>query len=205
MQSMLWRFFMNYDYIENLVKQSKDGDEYSKEKLIEQFRPFIINLSKRIFISGYDMEDIQNECYRILLRCLSLYKMETHRFVAYATNGIKNSINDLIRKNLNSSKLCGTAALAFDNYVEETFKSDTPEISDILCGKYDNSSLRHAIKQLTSDERELVRHIFFCDNTLKSYAEKKEVSYSYAVKKKRHILDKLFMHINIYNISKEKI
>ena len=33
-------------------------------------------LSKRTFISGYDMEDIQNECYRILLRCLSLYKMD---------------------------------------------------------------------------------------------------------------------------------
>ncbi|ETI88346.1 hypothetical protein BCD72_004305 [Clostridium butyricum] len=25
---------MNYDYIENLVKKSKDGDEYSKEKII---------------------------------------------------------------------------------------------------------------------------------------------------------------------------
>lgn len=38
---------MNYDYIENLVIQSKDGDESSKEKLIEEFRPFIINLSKK--------------------------------------------------------------------------------------------------------------------------------------------------------------
>ncbi len=57
---------MNYDYIENLVKQCKDGDETSKEKLIEEFRPFIINLSKRTFIPGYDYDDFKNECYRIL-------------------------------------------------------------------------------------------------------------------------------------------
>ena len=86
---------MNYDYIESLVRQSKDGDINSKEKLLEEFKPFIINISKRTFIYGYEFEDIINECYRILLKCISLYKIENHRFVAYATNGIKNNINDL--------------------------------------------------------------------------------------------------------------
>lgn len=57
---------MNYDYIEDLVRKSKDGDEVSKEKLIEEFRPFIFNLSKRTFIPGYDFDDFKNECYRIL-------------------------------------------------------------------------------------------------------------------------------------------
>ena len=38
---------MNYDYIENLVIKSKDGNEESKEKLANEFKPFIINLSKR--------------------------------------------------------------------------------------------------------------------------------------------------------------
>lgn len=77
---------MNYDYIENLVIKSKDGDEESKEKLVNEFKPFIINLSKRTFIHGYDFEDIMNECYRILFKCVSYYKPNTQRFVAYATN-----------------------------------------------------------------------------------------------------------------------
>lgn len=188
---------MDYDYIENLVCLSKTGDEYSKEKLAEEFKPFIINISKRTFIHGYDFEDIMNECYRILFKCISLYKTETHRFVAYATNGIKNNINDLIRKNLKNNKINGSNSLTVDNYVEETYKADVPEITDLLCRKYDNDCLNHALKQLTPDELNLINHLFFKNKTLKSYTDKKGICYSSAVKKKKYVLDKLFMHINI--------
>jgi hypothetical protein len=34
--------------------------------------------------------------------------------------------------------------------------------------------------------------------TLKSYSSKKGICYSYAVKMKRFVLDKLFMYVNIY-------
>ena len=36
------------------------------------------------------------------------------------------------------------------------------------------------------------------NKTLKSYAKENNVSYSHAFKKKRYILDKLFMYINSY-------
>ncbi|MGO5137991.1 sigma-70 family RNA polymerase sigma factor [Clostridium butyricum] len=189
---------MNYDYIENLVKQCKDGDETSKEKLIEEFRPFIINLSKRTFIPGYDYDDFKNECYRILFRCILLYKIESHRFVAYATNGIKNSINDLIRRNIQTNDINGYGAAVYDNYVEETYKADTPEITDILCSEYDNDCLKYALNKLTQDEIDLIHHLFYENKTLKSYTDEKGMCYSYAVKKKRYILDKLFMYVNIY-------
>ena len=103
-----------------------------------------------------------NECYKILFKCISLYKIENHRLVAYATNGIKNNINDLIRNNLKNKNISGTSTLTIDNYIEETYKDDIPGIADILFSKYDN------------------------------------VCYSYAVKKKRYVLDKLFMYVNIY-------
>ena len=133
---------MDYDYIENLVILSKTGDEYSKEKLIEEFRPFIINLSKKTLIPGYEFDDIVNECYIALFKCISLYKTEMHRFVAYATNGIKNNIHDLIRKNLKNSAL--HAANILDNHVEETYKANIPEITDLLCNQYDTSCLKYA-------------------------------------------------------------
>ena len=189
---------MNYDYIENLVIQSKDGDESSKEKLIEEFRPFIINLSKRTFIPGYDYDDFKNECYRILFRCILLYKTESHRFVAYATNGIKNSINDLLRRNIQTNNIHGSGAAVYDNYVEETYKTDFPEITDILCSQYDNDCLKYALNELTQDEIDLINHLFYENKTLKSYTDEKCICYSYAVKKKRYILDKLFMYVNIY-------
>ncbi|MDU1230853.1 MAG: sigma-70 family RNA polymerase sigma factor [Clostridium sp.] len=189
---------MDYSYIENLVSLSKAGDENSKEKLIAQFRPFIINISKRTFIHGYEFEDLMHECYHVLFKCISVYKLESHRFVAYATNGIKNNINELIRKNLNNIKVSGSASLTIDNYVEETYKDDVPEIIDILCLQYDNDCLKYALKKLTLDELDFINHLFYEDKTLKSYSNKKDWSYSYTVKRKRYVLDKLFMHINIY-------
>lgn len=95
---------MNYNHIENLVRLSKAGDKYSKEELVKEFKPFIINISKKTFINGYEFEDIMNECYKSLFQCISLYRTENHRFVAYATNGIKNNINDLIRKHIKNNK-----------------------------------------------------------------------------------------------------
>lgn len=189
---------MNYKYVENLVRLSKNGDMKSKEKLLEEFRPFIINISKRTFIHGYEFEDIMNECYKILLRCISLYKLENHRFVAYATNGIKNNINDLIRNSIKNNNISGNSTLTIDSFVEDTCKDDAPEIEDILCSQYDCDCLKYAMKFLTGEELNLIDHIFFNNKTLKSYAKEHNVSYSYAFKKKRYILDKLFMHINSY-------
>ena len=189
---------MNYKYVENLVRLSKNGDIKSKEKLLEEFRPFIINISKRTFIHGYEFEDIMNECYKILLKCILLYKLESHRFVAYATNGIKNSINDLIRNSIKNNKISGNSTLTIDSFVENTCKDDTPEIEDILCSQYDCDCLKYAMNCLTEEELNLIDHIFYKNKTLKSYAKENNVSYSYAFKKKRYILDKLFMHINSY-------
>ena len=190
---------MNYKYIEKLVKESKTGNESSKEKLAEEFRPFIINISRRTFIHGYDFEDIMNECYRILFKCISLYNIETHRFVAYATNGIKNSINDLIKKQLKNNKIQGSSVNSIDKYIEESYKADIPEMSDILFSEHDKNSLEYAMNQLSTEESDFINHIFFQNKTLKSYAEHNNISYSYAFKKKKYILDKLFMYINIYN------
>lgn len=189
---------MNYNHVENLVRLSKNGDMKSKEKLLEEFRPFIINISKRTFIHGYEFEDIVNECYRILLKCISLYKLENHRFVAYATNGIKNSINDLIRNSIKNNKISGSYTLTIDSFIEDTFKDDSPEIEDILCSQYDCDCLKYAINCLTQEELSLINHIFYKNETLKSYAKENNVSYSYAFKKKRYVLDKLFMNINSY-------
>ena len=191
---------MDYDYIESLVKSSKDGDEKSKEKLLAEFRPFIINISKRTFINGYEFEDIVNECYKILLRCISLYKIDSHRFVAYASNGIKNSINSLIRSHLNNNY----PLIPLDNYIEETCSSQLPETEDLIFNLYHMESLKYALSQLTEDERDLIKHIFFEEKTLKSYTDKKGISYSYGVKKKKYILDKLYMHINVYNMNIRK-
>lgn len=80
---------MNFDYIENLVRRCKNNDEAAKEKLADEFKPLIYNISKKTFVDGYSIYDIQQECYKSLFKSVSMYNLEKHRFVAYTTNAIR--------------------------------------------------------------------------------------------------------------------
>lgn len=55
---------MDFNYIEVLVTKCKNNNEAAKEKLAAEFRPLIYNISKRTFIDGYNVHDIQQECYK---------------------------------------------------------------------------------------------------------------------------------------------
>ena len=43
---------MNFNYIESLVAKAKNGDVSSKEIIFKEFRPMILNISKRIMKKG---------------------------------------------------------------------------------------------------------------------------------------------------------
>ena len=193
---------MDFSYIETLVKKSKDGDSASKEELALQFKPFIINLSKKTFIDGYDKQDIMNECYRILFRCVDIYDTSRHRFVAYATNGIKNSIYYLVTRSIKFSTIHGQSSQILTDEFVNSIVSDDMTTEDLLCKKYDFKPLEYAIKQLNKKEQTLINHVFFKNKKLKDYAISNNISYSYATKFKRHTLDKLHTHIDNYNQSK---
>lgn len=188
---------MDYKNIEYIVKKSKQGDEYYKEKLVEEFSPFIINFSRKTFIDGYDFYDIKNECFRILFKCIELYDLSKHRFVAYATNGIKQSIYDLIKKSKNRNKLNGGQCLIMDEQLENTIPLDSINIEDMMCEKSDYNSLSKAMNILDLDEKEFINSIYFENNSLRNYALNNNISYYTADKKKKTILNKMFLYISL--------
>lgn len=51
---------MDYDYVENLVKKSKANDKTAQEELLKEFEPFIINISSKVHLNGYDFDDIKS-------------------------------------------------------------------------------------------------------------------------------------------------
>ena len=91
---------MNYDYIESLVIKSKDKEPEATNKLINEFTPYIINISKKTFIPSYTYEDILSECYTSLLVAIKKYDLNRHRFVAYALTTIKNNLWLLAKRNI---------------------------------------------------------------------------------------------------------
>jgi len=190
---------MNYEYIEELVIKSKNGDALSKEKLVNEFRPLIINISKRTFLDGYDRYDIHHECYRTLFKCLSLYNLQSHRFVAYASNGIRNNINDLIKRVKSRSSAEGYEALTLSDNLEHSLPSNEDSLEDMLCGKCDCESLKLAINNLSEDEKEIIDFIFFKNNLVTTYAYLKNMPYSTANRRKKVALIKISNYINESN------
>ena len=190
---------MNYTQIESLVKLSKQGNPTSKELLAEAFKPFILCISKRTFINGYDFYDVQSECYKILFNCVTLYKPEKNRFVAYATSGIKKSLNDLIKKSKNRSHAEGHEALILCGYLEHLLPSEVPTTEEILCEKADYEIVLSALNKLPSKEKDLITYVFLENNTVRAYAALHNINYSTAIFIKNNALKILFEEIKILN------
>lgn len=186
---------MNYNIVKNLILEIKEGNTKSKEKLVEEFKPFIINLSTKTFIDGYNMYDIQNECYAILLKCINKYNPEKHRFVAYATNAIKNGVYTLIRNVKRRSKLEGITTLTHDGNLESLNLVSPLSVEDNLFKSYDLENIELAIKSLTEEEQEFIKFVFIKNKTIKEYALIKNMNYSVAVYKKSLIMKKINNYI----------
>jgi RNA polymerase sigma factor (sigma-70 family) len=182
---------VDYDYIEKLARSAKDNDAQAKEALIGEFTPFINSISRKIFIHGYEYCDLKNECFLTLLNCISKYDLSTHRFVAYATNAIKNNLNVLVIKSINQKDVDGLFSLNDD--VESAISLDGHIKEEPIHLEY---KLLSAIKNhLNASERHLIIFIYFMKNTLTNYAYYENISYVTASKRKKRVLEKLKKYI----------
>lgn len=189
---------MDFKYVEQLALESKIGIISSKEKLMEEFKPFIINFSNKTFIYGFEMQDIQNECYIILLKCIKMYKAGNHRFVGYATNAIKNSIFYILRRSKIRSLTEGSEALTFTGEFDSLNISNTDETDTRICKRCDTLEIKEALNTLSKKEMDLVLFVVFQKNTVKSYAILKNLSYSTALYTRNKIFKKLTNSLNLY-------
>ncbi len=189
---------MDFDYIEALVNKCKNNDEAAKEKLASEFRPLIYNISKRTFIDGYNFHDIQQECYQSLFKSVSMYNLQKHRFVAYATSSIKNNINDLIKRTKSRSFTEGNDALSLHDNFEKDIPSQEISTEISLCELCDYEDLKLALKDLNEEELELINFVFFRNYTVRDYAYLRNMCYSTAIVKKKTILKKILNNISLY-------
>ncbi|OVE67252.1 RNA polymerase subunit sigma-70 [Clostridium diolis] len=189
---------MDFNYIESLVIKCKNNDETAKEKLAAEFKPLIYNISKRTFIDGYTMYDIQQECFESLFKSVSMYNIKKHRFVAYATNAIKNNIKDLIKRIKSRSSSEGNEALSLHYNFENDLPSEEISTELSLCEMCDYEDLRLALDNLTQEEKEFIDFVFFKNYTVLDYSHLKNMCYSTAILKKNTILKKILNNMSHY-------
>lgn len=187
---------MNCRLIEELVIDAKNGDMNAKEQIINEFTPFIINFSNKTFIEGYEIQDIHNECYSILLRAIKQYDPNRHRFVAYATNAIKNSIYCLIRDTKNRSLVNGPSTLTFTGELESLNISIDGKIDNNLISICESKELNDALLSLSDSEIELINFIVIQDISVKEFAKLKSTKYTTTLRNKNIALKKLGNYLN---------
>ena len=188
---------MDFNEIENLVLLAKANDRNAKEELMVKFTPLILNLSKRSYVNSYEFSDIKNECYHTLFKCVNLYDLDKHRFVAYATNAIKNSINLLIRTSIRRNNSEGPEAFVLDGNLENTLFSDLQDFDFNLVNRTYINSLNSALNTLSLSEIELVKYVYFQKHSFKKYSCYTGIPYSIVITMKNEILYKLKKAMNM--------
>ena len=183
---------MDSQHVENLVTRFlEDNDLKAKEELIESFIPFIKKFSKSIFIYGYDKYDIENECYKALLRALTYYNSRSNTFVAFAIRTIKNSLYEILRKSKARESAEGKEALIFTDTLENTLLSQELPIEEQIYNTLDNLLLKDAIDKLSPNEKVFINYIFINKKTLREYAKEYHMTYKEALALRMRILRKL--------------
>lgn len=183
---------MDYNHVENLVTRFIEEDDLeAKEELIKSFMPFIKKFSKSIFIYGYDKYDIENECYRALLRALTYYNSRSNTFVAFAIKSIKNSLYEILRKAKTREVAEGKETLIFTDALENTLISQELPIEEQLYKTLDNLILKEAIEKLPLNEKVFINYVFINGQTLKNYAKEYHISYKEALALRIRVLRKL--------------
>ena len=157
---------MDYNHVENLVTRFIEEDDLeAKEELIKSFMPFIKKFSKSIFIYGYDKYDIENECYRALLRALTYYNSRSNTFVAFAIKSIKNSLYEILRKAKTREVAEGKETLIFTDALENTLISQELPIEEQLYKTLDNLILKEAIEKLPLNEKVFINYVLINGQT----------------------------------------
>lgn len=183
---------MDSQHVESLVTRFlEDNDLKAKEELIESFIPFIKKFSKSIFIYGYDKYDIENECYKALLRALTYYNSRSNTFVAFAIRTIKNSLYEILRKSKARESAEGKEALIFTDTLENTLLSQELPIEEQIYKTLDNLLLKDAIDKLSPNEKVFINYIFLNKKTLREYAKEYHMTYKEALALRMRILRKL--------------
>ena len=190
---------MNHYEIEASVMRAKNGNQGELIKILEQYKPFIFKTARQFNIKDYDMYDMVQIGYVALINAVAKYRASSHTFSTYAYQSIKNAFKYAARKNnkfnndlsLNSQiSPNGNTSTEFIDCIDslENLEEDILRTERIL-------EVKRAVSKLPADEIELVIMVYYSNCSLKTYADKKGLSYLQAVRKKNRILEKLSYHL----------
>lgn len=186
---------MNHYEIEACVMRAKKGNGEELLKILEQYRPFIIKTASQYNIKNYDIYDLIQIGYVTLINAVAKYRIGSHTFSSYAFNSIKNAFKCTARNNSKYDEMLSlnspvNEANGYSAEFIDCIESDENTEEDIINDEI-LKELRKAVAKLPSDEEELIIMVYYSKCSLKTYADKKGLSYQQAIRKRNRVLEKL--------------
>lgn len=191
---------MKHFEIEASVIRAKNGNKQELLKILEQYKPFIYKTAKSYYIKDFDMYDLTQIGYVSLINAVAKYKSNSHTFSTYAFNTIKNAYKYTARQNnryndnfsLNTPISCDEKNSAefidhvdsFENLEEDLIKAERAR------------EVRRAVSKLPSEDMELVILVYFNGCSIKTYSEKKDITYLQACRRRKKALEKLNKYLS---------
>ena len=162
-----------------LILKAKSGDNGAKEKILENFKAYIVRQAMNYKIKNYDIEDVIQECNISILNAIKLYDINKNCFTSYILKAIRNSFNAIFRK-------------AIPHYENEVYSEYIENINEeSIDNILDEISFNEIIKDLKEDEKIVLIYFYLYNFKLNDIAEILNINSHQCFKSKRNAIKKL--------------
>lgn len=179
--------------LNQLVSMAKEGDKNALQKIMEKFMPFIVKITKSVYIRGMDDDDLKQIGCISIMHAVEKFDLERSKnFTTYVTTAIRNNYYYEIRKKANERFSISLDAPIEDGLTLEDMLQGEIDLEEDYLEKEEREKLQESIKHLSLEEKELLLIIY--KNTkgaLKEYAKRKGLSQSGVYKRKTNLFKKM--------------
>ena len=133
---------------EQLAVLCRGGDEQAWNELFLRYKPRVLKIARRFFLSGGETEDLVQEGMFGLYSAVCGYNSQAGGFSAYANTCIRNRILDAVKKSCGAKYSALKTFLPIVEVGEEWISSDSPE--DEIIKREDKRELLQKMSRILS-------------------------------------------------------
>lgn len=169
--------------LNELVVRAKAGDKVAAESIMDKFRKYIRYFSRKIYVSGYEVEDLEQVGFQSLLKAIIICDLTKYNFESYAITSIKNNYYSLIRSKVKEGYNISIEEERNGVKIIDVLNSNE-NIEESYILKETLKQLKESIDKLSPIEKQIIKDVFFEEKTMKECAEKRKLKYHNVVYRK---------------------
>jgi len=183
--------------MQEIIKKANQGDKAAQEEIIKKFMPLIYKASHKVYIAGYEEEDLIQIGAESILKAVQKFDSNKNTsFTAYVKNTVENNYKYLVRGKVKENYVKSLNELQEDGFELEDHIPMDFNLENYVVNSELKKKLREAIESLTPEEKELLHYAFYKDHGgLTEYAKAKSMDYNKVYKLKNSLINKLREYI----------